>query len=92
MVIAEANAHAVPVVSYDCETGPREMIRDGETGFVIADDDADAMAAAIQGLANDPERYQRMRDAAYAAAEQYSLANTLTNWQSAVAELCDDNG
>jgi colanic acid/amylovoran biosynthesis glycosyltransferase len=51
-VIVEAMAHALPVVSTDI-IGISEVVRHGDTGFLVPPDDADALAVAIEKLWND---------------------------------------
>lgn len=53
-VVMEAMASAVPVVSTDVG-GISEMIRDGETGFVVTQNDPAAMADAISRVLDNNE-------------------------------------
>jgi glycosyltransferase involved in cell wall biosynthesis/polysaccharide pyruvyl transferase WcaK-like protein len=46
-VLIEALATGVPVVSTDCESGPREILLDGQYGTLVPVDDAPALARAI---------------------------------------------
>jgi glycosyltransferase involved in cell wall biosynthesis len=57
--ILEYMAAARPVVATDVG-GAREAIEEGETGYVVAPGDDEAMAARITDLLLDPERARRM--------------------------------
>lgn len=81
VVIAEANAFGLPVISYDCETGPRELIIDGENGFVVDNDDSIAFNAAIDRIAIDPMLYKYMSCRAYYLAERFSIDKICRQWR-----------
>ena len=67
MVIAEALASGVPVVT-TALAGAAELIRPGESGFVLDDpDDAAGVAAALDRLVGDPATRARMAQAARVA-------------------------
>ena len=63
MVLLEAKAHGLPVISYDCPTGPREIIHTGADGFLIGGNHMEFAAAAHQ-LMTDPMLRLRMGAAA----------------------------
>jgi glycosyltransferase involved in cell wall biosynthesis len=53
--LAEAMVAGVPCVSYDCETGPSELIADGENGLLVPVGNKAAFARALDQLAMDPK-------------------------------------
>ncbi len=52
-VLVEALAYGLPIVSTDCEHGPREILEDGRFGRLVQVDDAAAMAEAIVATLRD---------------------------------------
>jgi glycosyltransferase involved in cell wall biosynthesis len=54
MVLLEAKACGLPVISFDCETGPADIIRDGKDGYLIDCFDEDKMAEKLATLCADP--------------------------------------
>src|SRR5690606_6883976 len=54
MVLLEAMAHGLPVVAFDCHTGPRDILTDGWDGVLVPPRDVDALSDAIATLVADP--------------------------------------
>ncbi len=50
--LAEAMAVGLVCISTDCRTGPRDLITDGENGFLVPVGDVDAMAESIKKVAD----------------------------------------
>ena len=70
--LLEAMACRCPVVSTRTGAAP-ELIVDGENGFVVDVEDAEALSGRIQQvLQTSQEEWRRMSDAAYAKARSYS--------------------
>jgi glycosyltransferase involved in cell wall biosynthesis len=69
-VLMEAAAMGRPAVGTDVR-GTREVIVDGETGYLVPVRDASALAEAISRLAEEPVRRRKMGEAARRRAETY---------------------
>ncbi len=56
VVLIEAQANQMPIVSFDCKNGPRELILDGENGYLVDCFDLEAMAERIGEILADREK------------------------------------
>lgn len=87
LVIIESMACGVPVVSFDCENGPRSIITDGEDGFLIPPFDINLLAKKIMLLMNDHELRCAMGVNAQKAASQYEMDKIGLQWRLLFDEL-----
>ncbi|GBC84980.1 N, N'-diacetylbacillosaminyl-diphospho-undecaprenol alpha-1,3-N-acetylgalactosaminyltransferase [bacterium HR11] len=89
--LLEAAATGLPLVATDIE-GCRAVVRPGENGFLVPVRDAQALAEAIERLAQDPALREQMGRASRAIAiqefdEQKILAQWLTLYQQIRTEV-----
>jgi glycosyltransferase involved in cell wall biosynthesis len=77
LVLIEASAFGLPVVA-TASQGPTEIIRDGETGFLVGVDDVAMLAQRLDTLAADADLRARLGEAGSArvAAEYCPVRNT----------------
>ncbi len=85
--LLEAMAAGVPVVSYDCPTGPRELITDGVDGVLVENGSPAALAAALLRLAQDPAARRELGTHGHETAQRYAAAPVARQWASVFAEL-----
>ena len=60
MVLLEARAYGLPVVSFDCPNGPVEMIQDYQDGFLIHPEDVLGFRDRVEKLISDSALRKRM--------------------------------
>ncbi|MFI6287775.1 glycosyltransferase family 4 protein [Streptomyces sp. NPDC051018] len=87
MTLVEAMRCGLPVVSTDCDYGPREIITDGEDGLLVPVGDADAFAAALIALIDDKPRRREMAAAAIRNARRYDPGVIAKRYADLFAEL-----
>jgi glycosyltransferase involved in cell wall biosynthesis len=87
MVLLEAMSKGLPVVSYDCPTGPREIVRDGENGLLVPHRDVEALAAGLARMIEDEELRRRCGAGALATAERYAPELIAARWERLLDEL-----
>ena len=92
MVLLEAMSVGLPVVAYDCPTGPRDIVSDGVDGYVVPDGRTRLMAEALGRLMDDDDRRRRFGEAALEKAERYELAAITGRWEELFEELAVARG
>ena len=87
LAIVESMECGVPVVSYQCQCGPKEIIDDGKDGFLVPVGDEKMMADRICTLIEDEELRRKMGTAAKEKAKKYHIENITKQWMALFEEL-----
>lgn len=82
LVIIEAMACGIPVVSTDCPYGPSEIVDDGKTGLLAKMEVKDLADKMEWMITHDAERRQ-MGQNAHQAAARYSQGRVMPEWERA---------
>lgn len=85
--LAEALAYGCACISYDCPTGPAELIEDGRTGRLIPLRNKVALQNGLNELMSNPDLRQRFADQARAQIHQFDETSILPLWEQL---LCID--
>ena len=88
-VVIQAWAHGLPVVAAESQ-GPRALIRDGDDGRLVPIDDADALAAGVRELLDQPMLRARFAASGAARVEaEFSEAAVVSRWRRLFADHGD---
>lgn len=85
--LLEAMAEGLPCISYDCPTGPRELIEHGVDGWLVPSGDVEALATALDTLMNDAALRQSLGEHAVAVRDKYGLQAILGHWNAHLAAV-----
>lgn len=85
--LAEALSHGLPAVSFDCDTGPRDIIRHGVDGLLVPPDDAAALVRALDRVMADARLRGQFAARAAEARERFSLERVAGMWEDLFREL-----
>lgn len=90
--LVEALAAGCPAVSFDCDTGPRDIIRHETDGFLVPPGDIQALAAAIARLMDDEILRNRFGTRAVEARERFSIEHIGAMWDKLFDEVTHGRG
>jgi glycosyltransferase involved in cell wall biosynthesis len=79
--LAEALAHGLPAISFDCDTGPRDIIRHELDGLLVAPGDVTALRLALDRLMRDNVLRTRFAERSIEARERFSIERIAGLWE-----------
>ena len=87
MVILEAMSRGLPVVSFDCPTGPAEIVVDDHNGVLVPNGDIPALTEALRQLIEDDEQRARLGNGALETATRYDVESIGKQWTELIDGL-----
>ena len=81
MVLTEAMACGLPVVSFDCPWGPRSIITDGDDGLLVENGNVEALAGSLTRLMDDADLLQRMAVRGVKNVQRFSVDYIAECWK-----------
>ena len=87
MVLLEAGASSLPLISFDIDTGPDEIIQDGVNGYLISAFDRDEMIDRIEALMQDRELRIAMAASSRELIMPFQLEGIHHQWQEIFNDL-----
>ena len=89
MVLLEAKSNKLPLISFDIETGPSEIIRDSVNGYLIPSYDISKMAESICCLIADTELRKSFSDNAGLDLEKFSSEKIIEQWNNLIKNVTE---
>lgn len=80
-VVFEAMSYGVAVVSFDCDTGPRDMITHGIDGLLVAPESVEELAAAMDRMMGDASLRESLAHRAIEVRERLSASRISKEWE-----------
>ena len=77
----------LPIVSFDCPYGPRSLIDNGRSGFLVPLDDIQGLSKKICLLIEDANLRKTMGENAYNSTKKNNLDLVTSRWMDLFLEL-----
>jgi glycosyltransferase involved in cell wall biosynthesis len=82
MVLLEAMAFGVPCISYDCPSGPRDVVSSGKNGYLIENDNDSEYLAKLQYLLTMSDvEYEKLRQGAFDTIKMWNNQEIINKWK-----------
>lgn len=81
MVLLEAMSQGCTCISYDCKTGPREIISNNINGILVEDQNIDDMTLALSDLIENEDKRERLATEAIKSVNRFSVENITDRWE-----------
>lgn len=87
MVLLEAMSKGLPIVAYDCLTGPRELVRDGVNGYLVTDGDEEMFADKLLALINGRTKRDEFSRNALSMSKEFHIKPIAHEWEALIDDL-----
>lgn len=81
-VLMEALASGTPVVSFNCKSGPSEIIDHRKNGLLVESQNFEALTHSMNVLIEDKKLYQLCRSNAKSSISKFSISEISQKWQA----------
>ena len=92
LVMPEAMSCGLPVVAFDCPSGPSEIITDGVDGFLIKNRDINHFAEKVCLLIESRDLRIKMGQAAIKSSYRFSEDRIMPEWEALFNDLLSKTG
>lgn len=87
MTLLEAKTYGLPIVSFDCLTGPSEIVEDGINGYLVEANNCEKMIQKLNDLLNHPSQLQLFSQQAKNNIHKFELNEVIRKWEEHIDQL-----
>lgn len=87
MVLIEAMSCGLPCISFDCETGPRQLISNKKNGFLVEPNNIRSLSNKIQYLIENENRIIEMGKNSIEKSKEFDICNISHKWYELIEKI-----
>lgn len=84
LVMIEAQSYGLPVVAFDCPTGPRNIINNNLDGYLVEANNIEKMAEYLFELINDENKRREFSNNAVLNSSKFYIENIVKKWNEII--------
>ena len=81
LVLLEAMRHGLPCVTFNCPYGPKDLIDDNESGYVIENNNIEQFAEKLNYLIENTEIRKKFAKKALLKSKKYDVDTIMSQWR-----------
>lgn len=89
MVLLEAQAFGLPIISFNCKCGPSDVVDNGKNGFLVEEGNIPAFALQLRKVMADVELRKEMSRNALEASKKFSVEPVMSHWMQLFESLTE---
>lgn len=89
MVLIEAQSFGLPIISYDCLTGPRDVVSNGTNGFLVEDGNEVGFLAALEKCMDDHDLRASLSSQALKDSKRFDKVQVVQMWRDLFSTLME---
>ena len=82
MSIIESLSMGIPVVSVDCKSGPKEIVKHGFNGLLVQNNNIIELTKAFNTLLSDKDLLEKLKKNAMLSIDDFSEKNISKKWKN----------
>ena len=86
MVLLEAQSYGLPLVSFDCPCGPKDMIENEKNGYIVKFADVEGMVSKILKLIQNESLRKKFGNNSLKSVKKYSKEVIIQKWEELLNE------
>ena len=80
MVLLEAQSFGLPIVAFACQCGPKDIVADGETGFLVPEGDVRQLADRLINVMTNEQLRKTMGKRAKETSRRFEEEAVMQQW------------
>lgn len=90
MTLLEAKVHRLPIISFDCKTGPSELIEHGVNGYIVEVENIHKISDMILQLMNNQKNREEFSNNALNNMDRFNLNNLVGAWKVLLEKVINE--